>query len=249
MEPLFQVKIDCAHCGEAFRTSRVRPSFRKTVKTDADFCLHYKDVNPDYYVVRVCPHCGYASTENFSDLTPAGQAAIQANISEQWQRRDFGGERSREDAIQAYKLALVCAQLKKEKRRVIAGLLHHIAWLYREQGDGEQERRFLQHALNEYMLVYETGMDELNQARLMYLIGELNRRLKHYHEAARWFSRVVNDKRIMDAAMIRASREQWAVTREEMRAEQGQLKEEAQEVQQAEKVQQAQEAHMQERRL
>jgi uncharacterized protein len=53
---------------------------------------------------------------------------------------------------------------------------------------------------------------------LMFLIGELNKRLERYHEAVRWFSRVVNDKRIMDGAMIRASREQWHALREEMKA-------------------------------
>ncbi|MNW68288.1 hypothetical protein D3C74_470160 [compost metagenome] len=31
-----------------------------------------------------------------------------------------------------------------------------------------------------------------------------------------WFSKVIHDKRITDAAMIRASREQWAVLREQM---------------------------------
>ncbi|MNP73509.1 hypothetical protein D3C76_1702310 [compost metagenome] len=50
----------------------------------------------------------------------------------------------------------------------------------------------------------------------MYLIGELHRRVGDYNNAVKWFSRVINDKKIMDAAMIRASREQWAVLREDM---------------------------------
>ncbi|MNC40508.1 hypothetical protein D3C75_892220 [compost metagenome] len=132
-----------------------------------------------------------------------------------WVERDYGGERSWEDALQSYKLALLCAQIKEEKVRLISGLLHHIAWLYREKKDVEQERRFLQFALDSYIQVYETEK-EVNNARLMYLIGELNRRLSNYHEAVRWFSRVINDKSIMDSAMIRASREQWVVTREDM---------------------------------
>ncbi|GJM81038.1 hypothetical protein HMSSN139_35340 [Paenibacillus sp. HMSSN-139] len=50
----------------------------------------------------------------------------------------------------------------------------------------------------------------------MYLIGELYRRVGKYNDAVKWFGRVINDKRIVDAAMIRASREQWALLREEM---------------------------------
>ncbi|MBE0341881.1 DUF2225 domain-containing protein, partial [Paenibacillus sp. 28ISP30-2] len=60
------------------------------------------------------------------------------------------------------------------------------------------------------------------------LIGELHRRTGNFNEAVRWFSRVINDKNIMDAAMIRASREQWAVLREQMLAKDIQLPEEMQ---------------------
>jgi hypothetical protein len=35
----------------------------------------------------------------------------------------------------------------------------------------------------------------------------------------KWFSRLVNDQKITDAAMIRAAREQWTVLREQMRGE------------------------------
>ncbi|MNI97829.1 hypothetical protein D3C73_1565510 [compost metagenome] len=55
-----------------------------------------------------------------------------------------------------------------------------------------------------------------NNARLLYLIGELNRRVGNNHEAVKWFSRVINDKNIVDSAMIHASREQWKLLREEM---------------------------------
>lgn len=65
MEPLYQSKIKCICCEFTFMTSRVRPSFKRAVKTDTDFCGYYKpEVNPDFYVVRVCPNCGFASTEN-----------------------------------------------------------------------------------------------------------------------------------------------------------------------------------------
>jgi len=227
VEPLFQVKVECACCESAFQTSRVRPSFKKATHTDADFCIHYKDTNPDYYVVRVCPYCGYASTENMSGtFTAAQKEQFYEKVALNWQFKDFGYERSWEEAMYTYKLALLCAQIKNEKGRVIAGILHHIAWLYRYKKDETQEKRFLQFALDAYMDVFETEGADLNNARLMYLMGELSRRLKHYKDAVKWFGRVINDKRIMDSAMIRASREQWALTRETMLAERLELPEE-----------------------
>lgn len=230
VEPLFQISVRCHHCDAVFQTSRVRPSFKKASGTDTDFCVHYKDINPDFYVVRICPHCGFAGTENSKDrLTPAQKTTFREKIADHWTYKDYGGERTWEDALYAYKLALVTAQTVNDKGRITAGLLHHIAWLYRYRNDKVQETRFLQHALDEYTRAFETEASEMNNARLMYLMGELSRRLKQYNQAVKWFSRVINDKRIMDAGMIRACREQWAVTREDMLADSVVLEPEAQE--------------------
>jgi len=216
VEPLFQIKVNCICCEQEFKTSRVRPSLKKAVKTDTDFCSYFKTVNPDFYVVRVCPYCGFASTENFSErLNERQKSAYYDKLGNQWKHRDYGGERSGSDAMECYKLSLLSAQTIGEKERVIAALLHHIAWLYRYEGKKEQENRFLQFALESYIKVYETESTAGN-ARLMYLIGELNKRLGDFHEAVRWFGRVIHDKKIVDAAMIRASREQWQSIREEM---------------------------------
>lgn len=145
--------------------------------------------------------------------------SFDAQVGRRWVTRDFGDKRSWEVALETYKLALICAQSIKDKERIIASLLHHIAWLYRYQGDTVQEQRFLRYSLDEYVKVFENDSSGGNDARLMYLIGELNRRVGEFTVAVRWFSRVINDQRITDAAMIRASREQWAILREQMRGE------------------------------
>lgn len=230
VEPLYQVNITCTYCGNSFQSSRVRPSFKKATQTDSDFCIHYKDINPNYYVVRICPFCGFSSTESFSDkMTAAQKALFGEKVARNWNMREYGHERSWEDALQSYKLALVSGQIKEEKTRVIAGILHHIAWLYRYKGNKEQENRFVQFALDAYVNVYETEGMDLNNAKLMYLIGELSRRLKHYGEAIKWFARIINDRKIVDASMIRAAREQWVATREDMLADKLELPEEMQE--------------------
>ncbi|WP_106766914.1 DUF2225 domain-containing protein [Paenibacillus faecalis] len=227
LEPLYTITVTCGNCDHLFKTSRVRPSFKKAVKTDTDFCGYYKNENPDYYVVRVCPQCGFASTENsIEKLNDHQRSEFRTKISSRWIKRDFGGHRSLEDALETYKLALLCAQCIGERDRIIASLLHHIAWLYRYQKNEEQEQRFLAHSLESYIRVYELEGVGANDARLLYLIGEINRRLGRFNDAVQWFSRVIQDKKIMDAAMIRASREQWSLLREQMMNEKLELPEE-----------------------
>ncbi|MFB9324844.1 DUF2225 domain-containing protein [Paenibacillus aurantiacus] len=221
MEPLYQSAITCICCQAEFQTSRVRPSFKRVVSRDTDFCAYYKDgINPDFYVVRVCPSCGFATTENGTQqLTDVKRRYYYERFGSSWVNRDYGGERTLEQALDTYKLALLCAQVAGTSERVMAGLLHHIAWLYRYMGNKAQEERFLQFALQSYTTVYETEGGSVNDAKLMFLIGELNRLLGDRNAAVRWFARVVNDKRIVDATMIRASRDQWQLLREEMKQE------------------------------
>lgn len=229
MDPLFQIKVQCSCCESSFQTSRVRPSLKKAVKTDSDFCSYFKEINPDYYVVRVCPYCGFASTENFREhLLDKQKKAYYEKMGNQWQHRDYGGERTEADAMECYKLSLLTAQTVGEKDRIIAGLLHHIAWLYRYQGNVAQENRFLRFALGAYVSVFEKERESLSNARLMFLIGELNRRLGEYREAVKWFGRIIHDRSITDSAMIRASREQWTNIREAMTGQGLELPEEMQ---------------------
>lgn len=218
IEPLYKVKVHCINCENTFETSRVRPSFKKPSSKDSDFCYRFKGINPDYYVPRVCYYCGFTTTDNFSDrITDEHKKLYLNKIGRQWTRKDYGGERTWNEALQTYKLALLCAQIKSERPRVIAGVLHHIAWMYRIDNNEEQEQKFLRFALDAYVRVFETEQQDLNSARLMYMMGELNRRLKNYSDAIQWFSRVVNDKSIMDSSMIKACRDMWAVTRDDMR--------------------------------
>lgn len=224
IEPLFKIKVTCPNCEHEFQTSRVRPSLKKAIRTDSDFCGYYKNENPDYYVIRICPECGFATTENSeTNLRDHQKKAFMDKIGTRWTKRDYGGARTWEVALETYKLGLLCAQTVKEKERVVSSLLHHIAWLYRYKGLQEEEIRFLGFCLESYIRVYELEGVGANNAKLLYLIGELNRRVGNFREAVRWFSRVINDKSITDAAMIRASREQWSVLREQMLASNEQL--------------------------
>ena len=217
LEPLYSTNATCIMCDTDFSTSRVRPSFKKAIRTDTDFCGYYANENPDYYVVKICPHCGCAFSENFEpNITEKQRKEFEDKLGGKIIGRDFSGQRDWDMALESYKLALLCAQTIQEKEKIIASLLHHLAWMYRYQGNEEQEKRFLKFSLESYIKVYETEGTGTKDARLMYLIGELNRRIGDFDGAVRWFSRVINDQKIVDAAMIRASREQWAVLRQQM---------------------------------
>lgn len=222
LTPLYDKNVSCPFCTHTFKTKKVRSRFAKPIKTDEDFCQHYEkdEHNPIIYFINVCPECGFSFSDNTSPYFPPGtKESIQAQVASKWNKQNasYCDVRTKETAIQTYKLALFSATLKKEKHVVLAGICLRLAWLYRMLENTEQEDRFNRLALAEYMSSYYEGDYEnlhMSEMSLLYLIGEINRRLKNYHEAIRFFSRVTNHpNRDSDPKYIKFAREQWEATR------------------------------------
>ncbi|AFM42587.1 hypothetical protein Desaci_3706 [Desulfosporosinus acidiphilus SJ4] len=224
MEAFYEKEVDCPCCGHKFHTLRVRSRFAAPYKIDSDFCPHFKDgtPNPHFYYVRVCPECGFAFTDEFSKSFPSGtKEIINAKISYEWKKQDFGQLRDAHKAIESLKLAIYSATLKKEKHAVLAGLCLRLAWIYRTEDKLEEESRFLKLALQEYEASYTysdfngTSMSEL---RVLFLIGELYRRLGQYTKAISYFSKIVeHPMRDEEPKILNMARTQWQITVEENR--------------------------------
>lgn len=217
--PLYQVKVKCPVCGASFNTSRVRSKCCIVEGRDTDFCVYYKEYNPMYYEVAVCRHCGYADMySRFDEIDPEDAGIVRAKIEGKWNGRDFGGERTMEDALDSFKLALFCAQLRKgTPAGALASICMRLAWLYRIKGDAKEEKRFLAHALDQYMELYDRGRtpEKMDEITLVYLIGELSRRLGKGKDAVVWFNRVVSHEMSKQKPLIvRMAREQWLLVRD-----------------------------------
>ena len=218
LEELYEKKVICKVCNEEFVTSKVRISKLRLVKKDSDFLAHYEGENPVKYGVFVCPHCGYAAMESkFNNISFRGKETILKEIASRWNKREFSGKRSNEEAIEAYKLALYCGELLNYKKLDMANICLRIGWLYRIVGS-QEEKKFLNLALGLYKEAYlneslnGSSMDEIT---LGYLIGELSRRLDNKEEALKWFNTVLsNPKTKNNAALEGMVREQWMNIRE-----------------------------------
>ncbi len=221
IEPLYDKSVNCSFCEHSFTTKKVRSRFARPIKTDTDFCQYFEedDHNPVIYFINVCPECGFAFSDNNSPyFSPGTKEAIHAQIASKWSKQNYGGARTKEQAIQTYKLALFTATLKKEKHIVLAGICLRLAWLYRMLKNKDEENRFNRLALSRYLDSYTEGNyenEKMSEMSLLYFIGELNRRLGNYQDAVRFFSRVTNHPlKDTDPKYIKLAREQWGLTRE-----------------------------------
>ena len=224
LKPFYEKTMTCVYCGKPFNTLRVRSRFAIPYKTDSDFCPHFRagNYNSHFYFVNVCPECGFAFSEEFTDQFPVGsREVIHAQITGHWTKRDFGQERDIQQALESYKLAILAGSLKKEKNSVLAGLCLRLAWLYRTENNSEQEKRFLGLALNAYeeSFVHSdfsgTSMSEL---QILFMIGELSRRSGQLKKAVSYFSMIIQNKNPKDEQkMVNLAREQYRVAMEEHR--------------------------------
>lgn len=218
-EALYDKNIKCPICNNHFSSKRVRTSACRVEKRDEDFCTHYKDHNPMYYEILVCPNCGYAASENsFENLSSRESSIIKELLSGKVVNRSFCGERTIEDAQDSFKLAIFLAQSSEAKKSTVAGLALKLAWLFRIQ-NSEKEAGFLEHALESYKEAYNTEnlpFGNLDEISVQYLLGELSRRLNKLADAVFWFNKAVsNPSRSTNPRIEKMAREQWQLLKEQ----------------------------------
>ena len=222
LQPLYDKNVACLYCKRAFTTKKLRSRFAKVVRYDTDFCPVYKEgtVNALHYYISVCPHCGFSFSEDFSRyFPPSTMESIEDKICSRWQPHHFSDTRNKEEAIDTYKLASYCGLLKKEKHIILAGLYLRIAWLYRSTSKPTQEKRFLKMALSEYEASYSTGDfsgSQVSEARVLYLAGDIAKRLGERKAAIKFFSMVLEkQKDIRETSLVQMARDRWQEIKEE----------------------------------
>lgn len=208
---LYDKKISCLCCGETFRTKKTRTSRTIVKSKDSDFCIHYEGISPYYYEINVCPHCGFAFTNNFSPIRSIKKEELKTQYLNKIGDLNFCGERSSTEALLCYKLALICASLNEESNICLAGLCMRIAWMYRYQGNKKEEEKFLSKALSCYQEAYHKENFEkvkVGKDRLFYMLGELNGRLGRYVETRNWFSLLFVEKNVEPSIKLLAQ-DRW----------------------------------------
>ena len=218
-EALYEVDRVCPVCEKDFKATKVR-SRLVTIKQDSDFCMHYRDINPYYYSVWVCPNCGYALQDNeFCEISSNSAASVKKFLAGRPVGVNFGGERTLDQAIATFKLAIFFTGLIKLPVSRLAGLYLRLGWLYREAQKPEDETMALAKAAELFDLAMSKerfpigGMTEL---QLMYLIGELLRRTGSVEQSLLYFNRVVsNPQARMEKRLIEMARDAWHAARDE----------------------------------
>lgn len=224
MVGLYEKDEVCPVCSHEFKMTNVLSRRARVLKRDSDFCPHYKDLNPIYYSVVVCPNCGYTSFNGESDELELNQKELyRLKGQPRWTYNDLNKSRSISEAIKAYKLLLLTYNIINPKYSKIAKACLRLAWLYRYIDDQKNENKYL-----DLMIKYnETAFSSENltdtprkELEIMYILGETYRKKGNYKKAVYWFSKVGSHEKVNSNRVIKLkNREQWSLASEMYRKE------------------------------
>lgn len=215
---LYDKTITCPVCGTELKIRAVKNSSYRILKRDSDLFNYYSKINPYFYDVWLCNHCGYAAMKvDFPKLRDFQKDLIKKNISSKWHSKTYPIIYDVNIAIERYKIALLNYTIIDSEASKKAMTCLKIAWMYRILEDTEHEKLFLSSALEGFSKAYTNekspiyGMDKFT---LMYLIGELYRRIDEPDKALLWFSNVITTPGV-DQKLKEKARDQKDIIKDE----------------------------------
>lgn len=209
---LYTAAKKCVICDSQITVTKVR-SRLSMLKQDSDFCTYYKEINPNYYAIWVCPQCGYAAQETYFEEEPAAASSIRSFLAARTVNVNFAGERTWSQAVATYKLAIYFAEMAGALPSRLGGLYLKLAWLYREKEQNAEELTLLDKARAYYeqsFLKERMPIGNLSELTVEYLCGELMRRTGKLPEALNYLGKVVtNPKAKLEKRILELAREAW----------------------------------------
>jgi hypothetical protein len=195
MDYLYIKNMECPVCVKQFETPVIRKSKLRVVDTETDFKTIYQIIDPNLYDVIQCNRCGYAALVTFfNHIAEKQKEIISEKITPRYIKKNYPLPLTLDNAIERYKMALLCAAVIGVKSSQKAILCLKTAWIYRDLNDKPNEQLFIKNALTGLIEAFKTEsfpIGVMDEQTVKYMIGELSRRCGDFTEASKWIGEVV----------------------------------------------------------
>ena len=194
-------KITCPICNKESTVSYPKKGSYRILNQDVDLNVNYEGLNPLFYSVFICRHCGYAARESkFDKIRRIQIDDIKDRVSSKWKNQDIvlPDEYDVNTAVTLHKLALLNhLSLNKPLNSELGIINLQLSWLYKNVNSKEEER-FRKNALECLEQAYLNEDLPLggvyNAGQSCYIIGSLNHLLGNDDVALRWLQDVILSK-------------------------------------------------------
>ena len=190
MTALRKIELRCPSCSHEFPSETVVSTNWFGGKR-TDFHERAAGAQPWAYQVHMCDRCGYSGAErdftDQTDISPLVRERVWSELSPHAHGAVTGSEK--------YEAAAKVAQWQSADQRYIGDLWLRAAWCCVDENDIEAERYFRRLAawsFEQALEFYDTVPRE-DRAVLVYLVGELWRRIGDLTQANAWFDLVPDE--------------------------------------------------------
>lgn len=182
--------VFCSCCLEKFET-RMCVSSNSFGPLSTDLYQRAAGEQPLHSEIHTCPHCGYtASSRDFATSTPRVDPRIRQFVKDQL--TPLVHKEKSWSASRKYELRAMIEEHIGAPPHVLAHLYLRAAWCCNDDGLNEEEMRHRRLAIEWFKRALEEGTIEQEIVpQIIYLIGELYRRVGEAEQAGKWFDRTL----------------------------------------------------------
>lgn len=202
----------CPVCEKQFDAIKLFSEAVKIKSRDPDLKPVYDGVNALVFQLISCPNCLYTSFEDDFEELPHSKLQIVRNLCERLKqdlRINLSESKGLRDAAVQYNLAGIIYVTREKFFRAAESFLK-LAWLYRDAGSLDEERKALNRALEFFLKSYtQQDLSEDQLIAALFYLGEINKLLGNKKEMVRWFSELFEKFGKRDSIYLRQARQQW----------------------------------------
>lgn len=157
-ELIYDKSFTCPVCDQKFTSRIVKSGKARALPMDLDLRPRHEGIDTIKYDVLMCPDCGYAAISRYFDSMTSSQIRlIREKISGKVMMKKYTEDYyTYEEAVGRYKMALVCAMVKKAKNSEKAYVCLKSAWLMRGYREDLERRGQLTNEKREELISQET---------------------------------------------------------------------------------------------
>ena len=200
---LYSKDINCPVCGNEFQAKIIRKSRLRLEKIKDNLRKEYKNFEPIWYRIRVCPECYYAAPGiKFNDISKSNKKKLRKEFKIYIERKiagrfqaGFSEPRNLNQVFNSYYLNIACYNfIGVEKEQVAASWLR-LSWLYNDQDEVELANKASENAYQELKdFYYKENNQKLNsqaKEKLSLLLADLAIEHGHHQEAIPILDKIV----------------------------------------------------------
>jgi uncharacterized protein (DUF2225 family) len=188
---LFSSEVDCPVCETRFTATRTRTSRLQLEEQKPDFRNVYRNFEPNFFYLWVCPQCLFTYPERQYNRVPQRvvhrwKAAVAANPPKA--SFEFDTPRTLQQVFASYFLAMKTYEAVGAGPELWANLWLRLLWMYEDLEEEEWARKAAEQARKYFAeSLATTARSAAGDQRVYLILGELDLRLGDRAEAFRNF--------------------------------------------------------------